>query len=132
MRQRRIRDLARRRQNADRDREIVAARLLGQVGGREIDGDLARRKFELRVLQRSAHAIARLLDLGVRKPDEIERGKPAGEMNLDGDERGVETREPARQHDRKRHGGSPRVITPTNPGHAGDVSGALAPSHSTA
>ena len=60
------RNLAGGREDADRDRQIVAARLLGQIGGREIDGDLARRKFELRVLQRRAHAIARLLDLGVR------------------------------------------------------------------
>jgi hypothetical protein len=48
--------------------------------------DLARRKFELRVLQRGAHAIARLSDLGVGQTNQLERRQPARNMNFDGDQ----------------------------------------------
>ena len=43
--------LPRRGEDAERDRQVEAARFLGQVRGREIDGDAARRKLEARVLQ---------------------------------------------------------------------------------
>ena len=102
-RQRGVRDLAGRREDADRDRQIVAPRLLGQIGGREVDRDLARREIELRVLQRGAHAVARFLDLGVGQADEIERRQPAGEVDFDRDERGLEPGETAREDDRERH-----------------------------
>jgi hypothetical protein len=49
-RERRKRDLPGRRENAERNGQVEAARFLGQVRRREIDRDLARRKLELRVL----------------------------------------------------------------------------------
>ena len=88
-----------RREDADRYRQIISARLLRQIGRREIGGDLARRKVEPGVLQRRAHAIARFPHLGVGQADEVERGQSAGKMNLDRHERSVETRESARQDD---------------------------------
>ena len=69
-------NLARGGEDAERDRQVEAARLLRQVGGREVDGDLARRELELRVLQRGAHAVARLAHLGVGQADEVNAGSP--------------------------------------------------------
>ena len=53
-------DGADRRHQAERDRQIVVAAFLRQVGGREIDGDAARRQREARGDQRRAHALLRL------------------------------------------------------------------------
>jgi hypothetical protein len=44
-------------------------------------------EFEPCVLQRRAHAIAALLDLGLGKSDEIECGEAACQMHFDRDER---------------------------------------------
>src|ERR1700748_1938144 len=56
-------------QDAERDRQVEMARCLGQVGRCEIDGDAARGKFEMRVLDRGAHARTALADLGVGGSD---------------------------------------------------------------
>ena len=61
----RLRQLTVGGENAERDRQVEASRLLGQVGRRKIDRHPARGKFELRVLQRRADAVARLADLGL-------------------------------------------------------------------
>ena len=57
-----MRDGADRRHQAERDRQVVVAALLGQVGGREIDGDAAGRQREARGDQRRAHPLARFRD----------------------------------------------------------------------
>jgi len=59
---------------------------------------LARRKFELRVLQRGADVVARFLDFGFRQPDQIERRQTATQMDFDGDERRIDAGETTRQH----------------------------------
>ena len=78
-------DLPRGDQNAQRDRQIEAARLLGQVSGREIDRDPALREFVAAILDRRADAVACLLDLGIGQTDQGECRQAAGEMHLDGD-----------------------------------------------
>src|SRR4030095_6646011 len=96
-------NLARRREYADCDRQIEAAGFLRQVGRREIHRDLASGKLELRILQRRAYALARFLDLGVRKTHQIECRQPAGKMTLDSDRCGLQACEGARVDNRQRH-----------------------------
>jgi len=74
-------------EDAERDRQIEASAFLGQIGGGEIDGDAARRKIELAILQRRAHPILAFLDFGFRQTDDGEIGQAVGEMHLDGDQR---------------------------------------------
>ena len=76
--------LPRRNQNADRDRQVEAARLFRQFCRREIDRDPPLREIELRILQRGAHAIAALLDFGLGESDQIECGQASRQMDLDG------------------------------------------------
>ena len=57
-RQRVVRDRADRRHQPERDRQVVVAAFLGQVGGREIDGDAARRQRQPGRDQRRAHPLA--------------------------------------------------------------------------
>ena len=80
-----LRQLSARRENADGDRQVEAPRLLRQVGRRETHGDFSLWKLELRVLQRGANAVARLAHFGLRKPDDVDAGQPAREMDLDAD-----------------------------------------------
>jgi hypothetical protein len=103
--ERRLRKLAAGGEHAERDGQVEAAGLLRQVGGREAHRHLARGKLVLRVLQRSAHAVARLAHLGFREADEMERGQAAGEMHFDRHARSAGARERARMHDRDGHRG---------------------------
>ncbi len=59
-RQRRRVDHARRAEHPDGDRDVVSGAVLAQVGGRQVDGDPARRQLEAAVLQRAADADAPL------------------------------------------------------------------------
>ena len=61
---------------AERDRQIVMAAFLGQVGGRQIDGDAPRRQREARGDQRRAHPLARLGHRLVRQADDGEGRQP--------------------------------------------------------
>ena len=65
------RDGADRRHQAERDREIVVAALLRQVGGREIDGNAARRQREPRGDERGAYALACFAHCLVGKADDV-------------------------------------------------------------
>ena len=103
VRERRRRQLRGRREDAERDRQIKASRFLAQVRRREIDRDLSRRKLELRIRERGTHAVARLLHLGVRQADEVEGRQAVGQMDLDRDERSVDSGEAPRQHDGDGH-----------------------------
>ena len=75
-------------EDAERDGQIEAPAFLGQIGGSEIDGDAARGKIELAVLQRGAHAILAFFDFGFRQTHDGEVGQAVGEMHLDGDQSG--------------------------------------------
>ncbi len=71
-RERIVRHRADRRHQAERDRQVVVAAFLRQVGGREIDGDAARRQREAGGDQRGAHALAGLGHRLVGQADDVE------------------------------------------------------------
>jgi hypothetical protein len=91
------RDGADRRHQAERDRQIVVAPFLRHVGGREVDGDAARRQRQTGGDQRRAHALARLGDGLVGQAHDVERGQAGRDLNLDIDGAGLDAL--------KRHGG---------------------------
>ena len=96
-------NLAGRGENTQGDGQIESRRVLGQVRRREIDRDLSRGEFELRILNRRAHPVAAFLDFGFRKPDEIERGQAASQIHFDFDRQCVEPRKRSAVHHRQRH-----------------------------
>jgi hypothetical protein len=79
-------DLSSGGKDAKRDGQIETPAFLGQIGGSEIDGDAARRKIELTILQRGAHAILAFFDLGFRQTHDGEVGQAVGDVHLDGDQ----------------------------------------------
>ena len=78
-------DLARRRQDAQRDRQIETATLLRQIGRRQIDRDAPLGKIEAAGLQRGTHPVAGLAHLGVGQADQRERRQTVGQMGFDDD-----------------------------------------------
>ncbi len=84
-RQRIMRNGADRRHQAERDRQIVMAAFLRQIGRREIDGDAARRQSEAGGDQRGAHALARLGHRLVGQPDNGEGRQAWRHLYLDVD-----------------------------------------------
>ncbi len=93
-----VRDGADRRHQAERDRQIVMAAFLRQVGGREVDGDAARRQREARGDQRGAHPLARFRHRLVGQADHIEGRHPGRDLHLDVDGADLDALE--------RHGGN--------------------------
>ncbi len=92
-------------EDADGDGQIETPTLLGQVGGREVDGDATRGEVELAVLQGGAHAILALLHLGLGQADDVELRQAVGEMHLDGDLRRLHAGETSAVQDSKAHDG---------------------------
>ena len=84
------RNRADRRHQAERDRQIVMAAFLGQVGGREIDRDPPRRQRQPRGDQRRAHPLARLGHRLVRQADDGEGGQPGRDLHLHVDRAGLD------------------------------------------
>ena len=78
-------DRADRRHHGERDRQIVVAALLGQVGGGEIDGDAARRQRQAGGDQRGAHPLAQFGDRLVAEADDGEGDGAVGDLDLDVD-----------------------------------------------
>ncbi len=58
------------------------AALLGQVGGRQVDGDAARRQSQPRRDQRRAHPLARLRYGFVGQPHDVERHQAGRDLDL--------------------------------------------------
>ena len=87
------RDGADRRHQAERDRQIVVAAFLRQIGGREVDGDSPRRQRQPRGHQRRAHPLARLRHGLVRQADDVERRQPRRHLHLDVDGAGLDALE---------------------------------------
>lgn len=78
-------------QNAQRQRQVEAPRVLGQIGRRQVDRHaFVARKVKAAALQRGAHAFACLLDLGIGQADQREAGQPVGQMNLHRHRRGLQ------------------------------------------
>lgn len=84
------RDRADRRHQAERDRQVVMAALLGQVGRRQIDDDPARRQRQTRGDQRRAHPLARLRHRLVRQADDGERRQARRNLHLHVDRAGLD------------------------------------------
>ena len=64
-------DVAIGREDAQRDRQIEAPAILGQVGRREVDDHASLRHLELRALDRGANTIAALAHRGRRQADDL-------------------------------------------------------------
>ena len=71
-----------RRQQAERDRQIVMRAFLGQVGGRQVDRDALGRQRQADRGERGADPLAALGDRLVGQADDDEGGKPDDELDL--------------------------------------------------
>ncbi len=76
------RDLARRRQYGERDRQVEPRSFLPELCRRQVDRDPAQRPLELGRGDPAAHPLFRLLAGAVGEPDDRERGHPALEVRL--------------------------------------------------
>ena len=65
-------DRAHRHHQPERDRQVVVAAFLRQVGGREVDGDALRRQRQAGGVQRRVHPLAALGDRLVGQADDVE------------------------------------------------------------
>ncbi len=83
-------DLAAGGQNAERNRQIEAPRLFGQIGRRQVDCDaLVVRPIEPGVQNGRAHPLARLLHLGIGQPHQRQAGQAVGQMHFHAHRQGV-------------------------------------------
>ena len=97
-------------QDAERDRQVEAARLLRQVGRREVDRDAFRMgEVEAAVEDGRAHALAGLLDFGVGEADQRVAGQAVGQVDLDRHCRGVQGVQRAAVYDGEGHAGVRQV-----------------------
>jgi hypothetical protein len=95
------RQLLRRRENAERDRQIVRGADFAQIGGRQIDRHAARRHLVAGVPDRRADPLTGLPHRGVGQADDGAQGQAGPDVHLDidrhrldADNRGaVDTRE---------------------------------------
>ena len=94
-------ELSGRREDSDRDREVVPASVLGQIGGREADGDAAPGEFEPGVDDGAAHAVLALAHGRLREADDRELRQPPGDMDLDPHRRRFDTHAGAAHDDRE-------------------------------
>ncbi len=69
-------------QHAERDRQVVVAAFLQEVGRREIDEEPARRQRETHCGQGRAHPFPRLAHRLVRQADDEKGGQPSGDLHL--------------------------------------------------
>ena len=83
-------DHARRAEHPDGDRDVEGGAVLAQVGGRQVDGDPARRQLEAAVLERAADPHPPLAHAGVGQPDDVAAGEPDRHVDLDVDGRGFD------------------------------------------
>ena len=104
-----LRDGADGRHQPERDRQIVMAAFLGQVGGREIDGDAARRQRQPGSDQRRAHAFLGFGDGFVGQADNVEGGQAGRHLHLHVDGAGLDAFEGNRT-DTLDHGDAPNPL----------------------
>ncbi len=84
------RDRADRGHQAERDRQIVMAAFLRQIGRREVDRDPPRGQRQPRGNQRRAHPLARLGNRLVREADDGKRRQAGRDLNLHVDRAGLD------------------------------------------
>ena len=70
-------------QDGHGDGQVEAGPFLGDLGGRQVDGETALRKLEPGVADRGLHALAGLLDGPVGEADDGEVGQAVGDVGLD-------------------------------------------------
>ncbi len=101
-------DLAGSGEDAQRDRQVKARRILRQVGRCEVDRDaLVVREAQRAVRKRRAHALARLAHLGVGQADQGEARQPVGQVHLDLHRRRAEPVQRAAVNHGQRHRAPP-------------------------
>ena len=88
-----VRHGADRRHHAERDRQVVMAALLRQVGRREIDGDALGRQREARGDQRRADPLLRFAHRLVAEADDVEHHVARRHVHLNVDRTGLDTLE---------------------------------------
>ncbi len=93
------RDHAQRGEQADRDRQVVVAAFLGEIGGREVDGDAQRRQRQAERPEGGPHPLPAFADRLVGKADQGETEIAGRHQHLDIDRQDVDTLE--------RHGPDP-------------------------
>ena len=84
-------DDARRAEHPDGDGDVIRGAVLAEIGGRQVDGDPARRQLEAAVLQRAADPDAPLAHPGVRQPDDVAAGEADRHVDLDVDRSGFDS-----------------------------------------
>ncbi|QYU69228.1 hypothetical protein J4558_03540 [Leptolyngbya sp. 15MV] len=72
-----------RRQQRQRHRQVVVRPFLGQVGGRQVDGDPLGRQCQPHRGKRGAHPLLALAHRLVGQPDDVEPGQPRRDRALD-------------------------------------------------
>jgi hypothetical protein len=100
-------------QDAERNRQVETAGVLRQLSGREVDRDAPRRELEVRVVERGAHAVARLPHFRIRQSDDVESRQPRSEVDfhahlgrVDSGERAARHRGDGHETDKRRCGGA--------------------------
>ena len=78
-----VRQLTRRSEDCERNRQVVARAFLPQPGRGEVDGDAARRELELGRGDPAAHTLARLGARAVGQADDDERRQAGLDVGLD-------------------------------------------------
>ena len=92
-------NLAAGRQNAQRNRQIKAARIFRQISRSQVHGDaLVRWKFKPGVLDGGTHPFPGLLDLGFSQPDQCKAGQAVGQMHFHANGPGFKTQKGATVH----------------------------------
>ena len=103
--ERRARQLLRRAEHRERDRQVEAGTLLPQLGRREVDRDAPVGEVQLGGRDAAADTLARFLACLVGQPDDREAGQAVADMRLDVDATRLETdqsmRERACEHSSK-------------------------------
>jgi hypothetical protein len=100
--------LAARREQPQRHRELEAGAGLAHATRREVDRDALQREVEVRRQQRGPHSFARLPDGGVGQPDDLITGEAARHVDLDGHDLTVDARERGAAN-RREHCGPPET-----------------------
>src|SRR5579864_6333224 len=88
-----MRQLPRRREHRERDRQVVARALLAETGRREVDGNAPARELQLGRGDARLDALARLVTSAVGQADDDERGRTVLDVRLDLDATGLEADE---------------------------------------
>ena len=130
--QRLARDLAAGGEDAQGDRQVEAAAVLGQVGRGQVDGDPARRELELRAVDGGAYPVLGFADRRFRQSDDAHRRQATAEVDLDPDFGRVHAHPRTAVHDRKAHGGGRQCCGGLCAGAPGASPDSLARSRSSA